>query len=294
MLYAQKNIATLTIAIVVALSSTGAMAQSWSNWERDHAVSQHKAFLVIKQPGEGFCYVKQSYDNDSNKMELSFKGASPTIVTPAYRGIDGDVRYWIDGGAKYTVPSSDISGANSFELPANVVDQMKAGRILHVRVKPSGQPIRTQNFSLLGFTAATRVLSGQECQDDGAGQASSNLEVKLTRNSDGGVVVSGNTSLPDGMKLMISLRADGGEYYAQDKVQVASGFYKSAAFSDEGRGLLSGDYRVSISSPLMDLQPASVKEKLGSSGSGISEDIRQRSSFGDSYTVKYSVSRTVE
>jgi hypothetical protein len=165
--------------------------------------------------------------------------------------------------------------------------------LLYVRVKPSGQSTRTQKFSLLGFTAATRVLAGRKCQDDGGAQASSNLEVKLTRNSDGGVVVSNNTSLPDGMSLMISLRAGGG-YYAQDKVQVRSGSYESAAFSDKGRALSSGNYRVSISSPLMDLQPARVKRKLSSSGSGIPEDIREKSSYGDSYTVKYSVSRTLE
>lgn len=290
--HVQKVIATL--AVVSALSATGAMAQSWSSWERDHAVSQHKAFLVIKQPGEGFCYVKQSYDNDTSKMELSFQGASPTIVTPFYRGIDGDVQYWVDDGPKRTVPNSEISGANSFELAADAVGQMKAGRTLYVRVKPSGQPTRTQKFSLLGLTAATQALSGHKCQDGGGAQTSSHLEVKLTRDSGGGVVVSGTTSLPDGMSLMISLRAGSRGYYAQDKVQVRSGSYESAAFSDKGSALPSGSYRVSISSPLMDLQSARVKRKLGSSGSGIPEDIRDKSSYSDSYTVKYSVSRTVE
>lgn len=223
-----------TLAIVIALSGTEALAQSWSSWERDNAVSQHKAFMVIRQPGEGFCYVKQSYNNDTNKMELSFQGASPTIVTSFYRGLDGEVQYWVDDGPKRTVPNSEISGTNSFELAVDVVGQMKAGRTLYVRVKPSGRPTRTQKFSLLGFTAATRALSGPKCRDDGGTQASSSLEVKLKRDSGGGVVVSGSTTLPDGMSLMISLRAGSGGYYAQDKVEVRSGSYESAAFSDKG------------------------------------------------------------
>lgn len=281
-------------AIVLAFIPTVAIAQSWSSWEQDNAVSQHKSFLVIKQPGEGFCYVKQSYDNDTSKMELSFQGTSPDIVTPFYRGIDEDVNYWVDDGPKYTVPNSKISGANSFELAAKIVDKMKAGRILYVRVKPSGKPTRTQKFTLLGFTAATQVLASRKCQDHGGAQTSSNLEVKLTHNSDDGAIISGNTSLPDEMSLMISLRASDGGYYAQDKVQVKSGAYESSAFNDKGKPIPLGNYKISISSPLMGLQSNSVKQKLGSSGSEIPEDIRDKSSFGNSYTVDYSVSRVVE
>lgn len=283
-----------TLALVLAIGATNAIAQSWSRWERQHAVSQQKTFLVIKQPGEGFCYVKQSYDNDTSKMELIFSGSAPLIITPFYRGIDGDVKYWVDSDPKRTVSSSEINGTSSFKLATDVVNEMKAGQTLYVRVKPLGEPERTQEFSLLGFTAAVRALNGPECQEDGGAPVSPNLEVKLRRNLSGGVIVSGKTSLPNGMNLMISLRAKSGGFFAQDKAQVHSGSYESAGFTNKGSALLAGKYRVSISSPLMSFQPTSVKQKLGSSGSGIPKDIREKSSYSENYTVNYSVSRSVK
>jgi hypothetical protein len=153
--------------ILCSLAATEALAQSWSQWERDNAVSQHKAFLVIKQPGEGFCYVKQSYDDDKNKMELAFRGRNPAILMPFLRGIDGDAQYWVDGKPLRSVASSEISEAGYFELATEVVSSMKAGLILYVRVKPVGQPVTTQEFSLLGFTAAAKMLTSDECQKDG-------------------------------------------------------------------------------------------------------------------------------
>jgi hypothetical protein len=125
-------------------------------------------------------------------------------------------------------------------------------------------------------------------------EAAPDLEVKLSRNSGGGVFVSGKTSLPDAMNLMISLRAKSGGLLAQDKVQVRSGTFESAGFTSKGSALPAGEYRISIISPLMGLQPISVKQKLGSSGSGIPKDIREKTSWGEHYTVTYSVSRSVK
>ena len=154
----------MDLMILCPLAATEALAQSWSQWERDNAVSQHKAFLVIKQPGEGFCYVKQSYDNDKNKMELAFRGRNPAILMPFLRGIDGDVQYWVDAIPPRIVADSEISEAGYFELAADVVGSMKAGLNLYVRVKPVGQPVIKQEFSLLGFTAAAKMLTSDECK----------------------------------------------------------------------------------------------------------------------------------
>ncbi len=118
--------------------------------------------MVIMQPGSGFCYVKQSYHDDTSKMELIFREASLRVVTPYYAGIEGDVKYRVDDGPERIVKNAEIRRDNSFELSIDVVSEMKTGRTLHIRVKPNGQPARTQSFSLLGFAAAAQALGEPE------------------------------------------------------------------------------------------------------------------------------------
>lgn len=63
------------VLVVLATSfAVSAFGQTWSAWEHDNAVARHQDFLVIRQPGEGFCYAKQSHDEDTSKMELSYRG----------------------------------------------------------------------------------------------------------------------------------------------------------------------------------------------------------------------------
>ncbi|HET8700700.1 MAG TPA: hypothetical protein VFL97_03430, partial [Nitrococcus sp.] len=282
-----------TFAIIAAASGmTKALAESGTGGERDAVISQYKAFEVVKRPGQDSCYVK-SYGGNGSKMAISYDGTFPIIVSRFDRGIEGDLQYWVDNGAKHTIPASKTKGAKVFALPTEMVSRMKAGHILYVRVKPAGEASRTQKFSLMGFTAATRVLADSKCRNDKGIAPPPNLEVKLTRNSDGAAVVSGSTILPDGMNLLISLHTDINGYYAQDTARVHSGTYESDAFSDRGRPLPAGRYTVSISSPLMYLQPLSVQHTLGASGDGIPKSIRQPSPYGDSYVVDYSVSRNL-
>lgn len=287
---AHSRIIMTTLAIVAILGTTTVLAESDTSWERNNIISQHKAFMVIK-PDKGTCYVKQSNAGDPHKMELIFDGTVPIISSPFDYGIAGNVQYWVDNGPKRTVPTSKIRGRNTAMLAADAVGWMKAGRTLYIHVTPVGNPPRTQKLSLMGFTAAARALADPKCHTNESAPPPSNLEVKLTRTSGGGVVVSGSTRLPDGMALRVSLQTDINGYYAQDTVQVHSGSYESAAFTDRGNALPSGLYTVSISSPLMYLQPLHVQRELGASGNEIPKDIRQKSSYDDSYTVSYSVSR---
>lgn len=278
----------LAVALLGIAGATASHAQNWSDWERDNAVAQHRDFLVIRQPGEGFCYVKQSYDNDTSKMELSFQGDAPYIVTPFYRGIEGSIEYRVDHGKTRIVKNSEISGSNSFHLSKNVVPEIKAGLKLYVKVNPVGERSRTQSFSLLGFTAASQELNTEKCEATDAAR-SSDLEVDVSRQANGGVIVSGDTTLPNDMKLMVSIRRDGGGYFAQSKTQVRDGAYRSEPFMDGSNPLSSGTYQVSISSPMMDLQPDSVERALGQNGEEIPEAIREKSSFGDHFTVDHTV-----
>lgn len=288
-----RKLLALAVGLLGMLGTTAPHAQDWSDWERDNAVSQHKDFLVIRQPGEGFCYVKQSYKNDTNKMELSFKGDAPYVATPFYRGIDGHVEYRVDDGNTRIIKNSAISGTNSFDLSENVVPEMKAGLKLYVKVNPVGKRTRTQSFSLLGFTAASQELNTEKCEATDSAR-SSDLEVDVHRQANGGVIVSGETTLPNSMKLMVSLRRNGGDYFAQSKIQVRDGTYRSEPFMDGGNPLSDGTYQVSISSPLMDLQPGSVERILGQDGEKIPEAIRQKSSFGESFVVEHVVKVDLE
>lgn len=286
-----RIIITTALAAVVALGVTEAPAESGTSRAQNHFLSQHQAFVVVNQPGKGICHVEQAHNNSLSNLALRFDGTTPIIVAPYERGLEGSIRYWVDDTPKHLIPNVKIPAGDTFALATDMVDLMKAGRILYVQATPIGKPTRIQKFSLMGFTAATHALANPKCRNDRATPAPLNLEIKLTRNSSGAAVVSGHTVLPDGMTLRISLHTEINGYYAQDTVRVHSGFYESAAFTDRGRTLPSGRYTVSISSPLMYLQPLRVQRALGASGNAIPDGIRQRSSYHDSYTVSHSVSR---
>ncbi|EAR20992.1 invasion associated locus B family protein [Nitrococcus mobilis] len=282
---------TTALAAVVALGVTDAPAENGTSQAQNRTLSQHQAFVVVKQPGKGICRIEQAHSNSPSNLALRFDGTTLIIVAPYERGLEGSIRYWIDNTPKHVIPKANIRAGNTFALASDVIDLMKTGRTLYVQTTPRGKPPRTEKFSLMGFTAATRALASSKCHDGKTTPAPTNLEVKLTRNSSGAAVVSGRTVLPDGMTLRISLHTEINGYYAQDTVRVHSGFYESAAFTDRGRTLPSGRYTVSISSPLMYLQPLRVQRALGGSGNAIPDGIRQRSSYDESYTVSHSVSR---
>ena len=98
-------------------------------------------------------------------MELIFEGVFPSILTSFTSGLDDGVHYWVDDGPERMIPNSRTNEGRAFNLAADLVGEMKAGQTLHIRVKPKGQQIRTQNFSLLGFAAAAEVLAGSGCQE---------------------------------------------------------------------------------------------------------------------------------
>lgn len=285
-------VTTALFSGAVSIFATVGLAQGWTDWEQENAVARHRDFLVIKQPDRGFCYVKQSYANDAEKMELMYQGDAPHISTPFLSGIEGSVRYWVDNGTKRTVHSDDFSSTQSFHLSKSVVPEMKAGHALFIKVDPSKRPVRTQRLSLMGFTAASKEISTATCQDAGD-RSTPHLQVQVSRTADGGVAVGGETVLPDETQLIVSLRAEGFDYFAQNKVEVEAGSYRTEPFFHGDERLPEGPYRVSVTSSLMSLQPEPVERTLGSSGEKIPKDIR-KASYGDAFVVDHSVSRNID
>ena len=67
--------------IVLIISFSNLLAQSWSDLELSDSVEKYKSFLVNRD-SDGSCYVKQSYDKDPQKMELAYNGYYPYINIP--------------------------------------------------------------------------------------------------------------------------------------------------------------------------------------------------------------------
>lgn len=268
-------LAAILAALVLTISGP-TVGADWSQWELDNSVARERDWLVIRQPGEGFCYLKQSHDNDPSKMEMIIKsGGTASIITPFFRGISGNVTYRVDNSEPGLISAAAIENASLIELPRNLLPKLEAGRKLHVSVAPKGGEPQTQIFSLLGLTAASQWLARDECQLQQSKEATGSdgttaLSVRLERVSGGKVHVIGETNLPDGMKLMIALRGSRPDYFAQDKIAVSGGAFRSAGFSNRGSALPPGKYEVSVTSSLPRLQPTSVQSVIGQNGENMS------------------------
>ena len=155
-------------ALVIVLSAVAvadAAGPTWSEWEHKHAVAHEGQFLVIHQPGEAFCYLKQSYEDDTGKMELSMKrDGVPYLVTPFFRGIEGDISYHVNDGPVRIVPENPKNNMG-FNLSTDAVPEMKRGGMLSIRVKPTGEATREQRFELRGFSAAAQWLDKPTCRE---------------------------------------------------------------------------------------------------------------------------------
>ncbi|MCQ4085860.1 hypothetical protein [Saccharibacillus sp. JS10] len=94
------------------------------------------------------------------------------------------------------------------------------------------------------------------------------IDVQLTvteeLNEENKLQISGETNLPDGMELMLTVKNDNG-YSAQDKVAIQSGEFTSGWFSQNGSSL-SGDYAVKVTSPTANVQPIEVQQVIGENG----------------------------
>ncbi|OED44157.1 hypothetical protein AB833_02020 [Chromatiales bacterium (ex Bugula neritina AB1)] len=153
----------LGIVIILFLFSHSAVAESpsWEKWEKDNSIARHGSFLVIDQPDEPFCYLKQSYYQNTNLMELARVKGNTRLTLPFLSGVEGDVIYWVDSGKKYSIPVDRYSAV----LHESALSEMKAGNVLFVQVKPTGEKSKVQRFRLNGFTAAVKSLQDPKCSD---------------------------------------------------------------------------------------------------------------------------------
>jgi hypothetical protein len=93
-----------------------------------------------------------------------------------------------------------------------------------------------------------------------------------------GARIAGDTNLPDGTLLMLSLGR--GPVNGGDKVEVSGGKFSADVYPKEGASIPPGQYEVSISTPMGDLQPAGVKGQLGSDYEALTGPLLRFGSFG--------------
>ncbi len=77
------------------------MQPKWERWDLANSVAKEGNWLVVRQPDEGFCYVKQGYDGYEDKLEI--------IVKKQRKGSGLDLKlssWWV---AKYISSSGEAS-----------------------------------------------------------------------------------------------------------------------------------------------------------------------------------------
>ena len=108
-----------------------------------------------------------------------------------------------------------------------------------------------------------------------------------TRFEDGKIYFDIETNLPDGMDIMFTV-VSGEDVWGQSKVQVSSGFIIAGPFSRQGEPYSPGEYELSVSSPLLRLQPPEVQQILGENGENFYGDFIEegRVDFETTFTVE--------
>ncbi len=156
----RKTISILFGVSFLVTNIASAVQPKWERWDIANSVAKEGNWLVVRQPDEGFCYLKQGYDGYEDKLEIIVKkDGIPILISPFFRGIEGNVKYWIDGGEDRTIPPSMV-----LKLPQSLVPEMKRGSSLYVEFKPVGYGLKKQRLSLSGFTKAFNWLGSAECR----------------------------------------------------------------------------------------------------------------------------------
>jgi hypothetical protein len=127
-------------------------------------------------------------------------------------------------------------------------------------------------------------------------QPQSPIEVRISAASDGKPmpVIEGETNLPDGAELLVSVQKVTSRFMAQGKAPVTSGKFRAGPFSSGGGPLSPGDYEVSISMSVARFQPEAVQLIIGDRGQNLTGENVKESAIGDlGNSVSYEFSLTV-
>ena len=104
-------------------------------------------------------------------------------------------------------------------------------------------------------------------------------------------VISGQTNLPNGTELMISISRNESNFSAQDRVKVAGGKFRTVQFSQKGADFNPGKYKVEVLMPYPPIQSQAVREVIGEHGEKLSGGLVKHESLGNlvKYTQEFEV-----
>lgn len=94
-------------------------------------------------------------------------------------------------------------------------------------------------------------------------------------------VLNGQTNLPNGTELMITISRKESNFSAQDKVKVAGGKFRSQRFSQKGTDLNPGKYKVDLVMPFAAGQSQSVRSILGDHGEKLTGPLVKHEKLGN-------------
>src|SRR5947208_1833636 len=98
-------------------------------------------------------------------------------------------------------------------------------------------------------------------------------------------VVNGQTNLPDGTELMVTVSRRESNYTAEDKVVVVGGKFRTQTFSQGGADLNPGRYSVEVLMPYATGQSQGVRSVVGGRGEKLTGRLVKHEALGS--LVKY-------
>ena len=139
----------------------------WTWWDTAHAVARKETWMVIREPGRDACFLKQGYAGEKMMDMTVDESGTPSLWGPfSPEPVDVRVRYRIDDMIQGEITAAQVT--NGIRLPRKLVQTMRRGFLMRVEVEsldPEVQlgTVKSQEFSLLGFIAATEVLHTDVC-----------------------------------------------------------------------------------------------------------------------------------
>ena len=115
------------------------------------------------------------------------------------------------------------------------------------------------------------------------------IEAQAVSTPDGRVSVYGNSNLPDGTKLLVTLSNEKMRFSAQDKTSISNGQFSFVPLGSK-TGLRPGSYVVEIIMPIPSVHPEHVKKIIGDKGQYLSGPLVSKSDLFDSKNVELSFS----
>lgn len=203
----------------------------------------------------------------------------------------GDI-FWFDAGEPrgsspaYSRPVVVIQN-NVFNLVQGRINNMKkCYAIILFTILTCVSCVNPENKTV--NSAQNSVTNSNALQSTDSKNKEVILEIKIETDSTLKLKIIGETNLPEGTVLMISLTGKTTKYTGQDKTKVQSGKFESNEFSLGGKNLLAGQYEVDVTMPIPSTQSPSVRAVIGEKGENLKGSLVKQGDFGVTISVEKS------